>query len=97
MIEGASTKSSRGMADTAILVGRHVGIEKGFKRHAARSTRPISNMTGKTAITYDTSMIKDCVSKTLGVMTRPAIFGSVLMSYRRCRRCGVNTGAGIVA
>lgn len=97
MIEAASAESPRGMADTAILVGRHVGIERCFKRHAARCTRPISNMTGKTAITHNTSMVKDCVSKTLGVMTRPAIFGSILMSYRRCRRCGVDTGAGIVA
>ena len=97
MIKGARAKRPRGMADTAILVGRHVGIERGFKRHAARCTRPISNMTGKTAITHDTSMIKDCVSKTLGVMARPTIFGSVSMSLSIRRRCGVNTGADIVA
>jgi hypothetical protein len=97
MIKGARAKRPRGMAGTAILVGRHMGIERGAKRHAARCARSISNMTGKTAITHDTSMIKDCVSKTLGVMTPPAIFGSILMRYCRCRRCGVNTRVSVMA
>ena len=95
--KGASTKGAGSVANAAILGGIHVRIERGGKRHTASRTCPIRNMTGKAAITVDTSMIKDSVSKTLSVMTRPAIFGSILMSYRKRRRYRVNASGGIVA
>ena len=97
MIKGASAKSARGMASTAILGGRHVGIKRGAKWHAACRTCPIRNMTGKAAITHDTSMIKD-LSKILSVMAQTTVFGSEALMCCRIRRCyGINTSAGIVA
>ena len=69
MTIGASAKGSRGMASTAILSGRHVGIERGAKRHTARRTRPISNMTGETTIACNTSMIDvKCRAEGLSIM-----------------------------
>ena len=74
MIIGASAKGSRGMASTAILDGRHVCVERGGKRHTARRTRAISNMTGDATITYDASVIDaKCWNKTFGIMARSTI------------------------
>ena len=99
MIIGASAKSSRSMASTAILGGRHVRVERGGKRHAARRTRAISNMTGDATITHDASMINaKCWSETFGVMARSTIGTGVWVD----RHCGsfsgrVNTIVIIVA
>ncbi len=78
MIKGASTKSSRSMASTAILSGRHVSVEKGAKRFTTRFTRKTSVATGCCAIVHDVSMIKvKCWNETLCVMAHSAISSSV--------------------
>lgn len=99
MIIGTSAESPRGMAGTAILSGRHVGVERGAKRHTARRTRPIRNMTGDAAVTHDASMVDaKCRSETLGVMARSTIRrGKRVGGHRgRLRGC-VNTGVVVVA
>jgi len=99
MTKGASAKGPRGMANTAILQGRHVFVERGGKRHAARRTRPICNMTGDATVTYDASMIDaKCRSETLGVMARSTIGCGYRVGGNRRRLGGrVNTGAIVVA
>ena len=96
MIIGARAEGTRGMANTAILQGRHVGIKRGTKRHTARRTGSICNVTGKATITHDASMIEDCLSETQSVMTYAAILSvRGTMSWRQPGR--VNTGAVVVA
>jgi len=96
MVVGACAEATRGMANTAILQGRHVGIERGAKRHTARSTGSICNVTGEATITHDASMIEDSVSETHSVMTHATIL-SVRGTMIRRQSGRVNTGAVVVA
>ena len=110
MIIEASAESARGMAVATILIisrtrkiriGWHVRIESRGKWFACGSNlqrwyRAVIAMAGL-AVDRDTRMIKDCVSKILSVMTRAAIFGSILMTWSIRCRCGINTSASIVA
>lgn len=63
MVIGARGKGARGMANTAILGGRHVSAVL-----ATRITGKASVTAGCRAIVYYASMIKDSVSKTISVM-----------------------------
>lgn len=73
MTKDASAKSTRSMANTTILIGIHVSIERGAKRFTACFPNKTSMAAGCRAIIYDAGMIDDCVSKTLGVMAQSAI------------------------
>lgn len=99
MIIGAGAESPRGMTGTAILSGRHVGIERGAKRHATCRTRPISNMTGDATITHDATVIDaKCWSETFGIVARSTICTGGWVGGHRGRLGGrVNTGAIVVA
>ena len=68
MTKETASESTGGMTSTTILGGRHVLVEWGGKRHTARRTRAIGNMTGDATITHDASMIDERANESIGVM-----------------------------
>ena len=71
MSKGASAKGPRGVANTAILGGWHVFVE----RCGGRLTARCNTMTGVAPFTHNfgTAMIDKSASETLGVMAHPTI------------------------
>jgi hypothetical protein len=74
MIIGTGAESTRCMANTAVLAGWHVGIERRAGRHAARRTGAIRHMAGDATIIHNARMIDtECRAEAQGIVAETAI------------------------
>lgn len=99
VVIGAGAESTRCMANTAILAGRHVGIESGFGRHAARRAGAVRHMAGDATIIHNAGMVDtESRAEAEGVVTETTIrAGCRVGGHCRAFPACVNTVVIIVA